>query len=239
MGNINDGELTFDIIKNDEKVRAYITGGDQALRILGFTEHSFPHVYKTAQTAAAILSDLGYGGRDIELAKIAGLLHDIGNMVNRNYHALTGGVLAESILSKYNMPHSETASIISAIGNHDEETGRPVNIISAALILADKSDVRRSRVTEVDMDKILADIHDRVNYAVTHSDISAHVDNNNIDNTGESSAKKIVLNLHIDTTVCSVMDYFEIFLTRMLMCRRAATYLDAQFELIINNLKIM
>ena len=229
--------ITFDILKNDEKVRAYITAGDAALRALGFTEHSFPHVYKTAQTAAAILSDLKYNGRDTELAKIAGLLHDIGNMVNRNYHALTGGVLAESILSnqKYNMPYSEITSIITAIGNHDEETGRPVNIIAAALILADKSDVRRSRVTESDMDKILADIHDRVNYAVTESNISAHID---IDEN-KNSAKKIVLNLNIDTSVCSVMDYFEIFLTRMLMCRRAAAYLDAQFDLIINNLKIM
>ena len=231
------GEITFDIIKSDEKIRAYITAGDTALRALGYTEHSFPHVYRTAQTAAAILSNLGYGERDKELAKIAGLLHDIGNMVNRNYHALTGGVLAESILSnpKYNMPYSEITSIVTAIGNHDEETGRPVNIISAALILADKSDVRRSRVTESDMDKILADIHDRVNYAVTNSNISAHINDNN----GENDKKKIVLNLTIDTSVCSVMDYFEIFLTRMLMCRRAAAYLDAQFDLIINNLKIM
>ena len=227
------GELTFDIIKNDEKVRAYITAGDAALRALEYTEHSFPHVYKTAQVAAAILTNLGHGKRDAELAKIAGLLHDIGNMVNRNYHALTGAVLAESILSnpKYNMPYSEISSVITAIGNHDEETGKPVNIISAALILADKSDVRRSRVTESDMDKILADIHDRVNYAVTNGNISAHVD--------ENGAKKIVLNLNIDTSVCSVMDYFEIFLTRMLMCRRAAAYLDSDFELIINNLKIM
>ena len=234
MSEITDiTKITFDDIKNDGKLRAYISAGDSALRALGFTEHSFPHVYKTAQTAAAILSELNYGERDIELVKIAGLLHDIGNMVNRNYHALTGGVLAESILSnpKYNMPYSEIAAIVAAIGNHDEETGRPVNIISAALILADKSDVRRSRVTESDMDKILADIHDRVNYAVTNGNISANIDENGV--------KKIVLNLNIDTSVCSVMDYFEIFLTRMLMCRRAAAYLDAQFDLIINNLKIM
>ena len=224
--------ITFDTIKNDEKVRAYIKAGDESLKALGFTEHSFPHVYKTAQTAAAILSDLGCGQRDIELVKIAGLLHDIGNMVNRSYHALTGAVIAENILSKYNnMPYSEIALVVSAIGNHDEDTGRPANTISAALILADKSDVRRSRVTESDMDKILADIHDRVNYAVTHSGISAHI--------GENNEKKITLNLDIDTSVCSVMDYFEIFLTRMLMCRRAAAYLSAQFDLIINNLKIM
>ena len=223
--------ITFDIIKKDEKVQAYIKAGDDALKALGFTEHSIPHVYKTAQTAASILSDLRYEQREIELVKIAGLLHDIGNMVNRNYHALTGAVLAESILSKYNMPYAETASIISAIGNHDEDTGRPVNIISAALILADKSDVRRSRVNEKDMDKILADIHDRVNYAVTAGDISARI---NAD--GE---KHIILRLDIDTSVCSVMDYFEIFLTRMLMCRRAAAYLSASFDLIINNLKIM
>ena len=226
-------EITFDILKNDDKVRAYINAANESLKALGFTEHSFPHVYKTAQTAAKILSDLRYGERETELVKIAGLLHDIGNMVNRKYHALTGGVIAESILTKYDIPYEEIASVVSAIGNHDEDTGRPVNIISAALILADKSDVRRSRVSERDMDKILADIHDRVNYAVTSGNISAHVDEN------ENNAKKIVLNLTIDTSVCSVMDYFEIFLSRMLMCRRAAAYLDAQFELIINNLKIM
>ena len=223
--------ITFDTIKNDEKVRAYIKAGDESLKALGFTEHSFPHVYKTAQTAAAILSDLGYSARNTELVKIAGLLHDIGNMVNRSFHALTGAVIAEGILSKYDMPHSEIASIVTAIGNHDEDTGRPVNTIAAALILADKSDVRRSRVTESDMDKILADIHDRVNYAVTNGSISA-----NINKDGE---KKIVLDLTIDTSVCSVMDYFEIFLSRMLMCRRAAAYLNAEFELVINNLKIM
>jgi len=238
-------EITFDIIKTDERVKAYITAGNDALKALGFTEHYFPHVYKTAHTAASILLDLGYGERDIELVKIAGLLHDIGNMVNRNYHALTGGVLAESILSKYNqdMPYSEIASIVTAIGNHDEDTGRPVNIISAALILADKSDVRRSRVTESDMDKILADIHDRVNYAVTNGNISVQTNKSDkidkLDKLDKSTERKIVLNLDIDTSVCSVMDYFEIFLSRMLMCRRAAAYLSAQFDLIINNLKIM
>ena len=226
-----DNLITFDIIKNDEKVQAYIKAGDDALKTLGFTEHSFPHVYKTAQTAASILSDLKYGQRDIELAKIAGLLHDIGNMINRSYHALTGAVIAESILSKYNIQYTEIAAVITAIGNHDEETGRPVNIIAAALILADKSDVRRSRVHEQDMDQILADIHDRVNYAVTNSDISAYIDDNGV--------RRIILQLDIDTHFCPVMDYFEIFLTRMLMCRRAAAYLSAQFDLIINNLKIM
>ena len=223
--------ITFDIIKNDEKVQAYIKAGDDALKTLGFTEHSFPHVNKTAKTAAAILADLNYGQRDIELAEIAGLLHDIGNMVNRSYHALTGAVLAESILSKYKMPHHETAAIVTAIGNHDEETGRPVNIIAAALILADKSDVRRSRVHENSLEEILADIHDRVNYAVTDGSLSV--------STGENCARKITLRLVIDTDVCSVMDYFEIFLTRMLMCRRAAAFLSAQFDLIINNHKIM
>ena len=228
---MSGSELIFDVIKNDEKVRAYITAGNRALEALGYTDHSFPHVYKTAKTAAGLLSDLGYGKRDMELAEIAGLLHDVGNVINRDSHALTGGVLAESILSKYDMPPDEIASIITAIGNHDEETGRPVNVIAAALILADKSDVRRSRVTESDMDKILADIHDRVNYAVTDGDISIRAD--------DGVAKKIVLDLHIDTSVCSVMDYFEIFLTRMLMCRRAAAYLGSRFELIINDLKVM
>jgi len=224
----------FDILRNDEKVKAYIKAGDDALRTLGFTEHSFTHVCKTAKTASDILTDLGYGEKNAELSRAAGLLHDIGNMVNRSNHALTGAVIAENILSnhEYDLPYHEIAAIVSAIGNHDEETGRPVNIIAAALILADKSDVRRSRVYETEMDKILADIHDRVNYAVTNGSISAGINK-------DSGAKKIVLNLDIDASVCSVMDYFEIFLSRMLMCRRAAAYLDAEFDLIINNLKIM
>jgi hypothetical protein len=221
----------FDIVKNDEKVRAYIKAGDDALRVLGFTEHSFTHVYKTAQDASDILTDLGYGGREPELAKIAGLLHDIGNMVNRTNHAMSGAIIAEGLLSGFDMPYPEIAAIVSAIGNHDEETGRPVNMIAAAVILADKSDVRRSRVYETEMDKILADIHDRVNYAVTKNNISADISG--------GGRKRIVLNLDIDTSVCAVMDYFEIFLSRMLMCRRAAAYLDAEFDLIINNLKIM
>ena len=222
--------VTYETLKNDEQVRAYIEAGNNNLKILGFTEHSFAHVCKTAETAAMLLIDLGFPEKTAELAKIAGFMHDIGNMYNRNLHALTGAELARSILERHEMPYDEIGMICSAIGNHDENTGYPVNIICAAVILADKSDVRRSRVQQSDMDLILSDIHDRVNYAVERTDISVQ----------KSNEKPVIkLCLDIDTNFTPVMDYFEIFLSRMLMCRRAATYLGADFELIINNMKIL
>ena len=222
--------VTFETLKKDEQVCAYIKAGNEALKVLGFTEHSFPHLYLTAETAARLLKQLNYPDEMAELAKIAGLMHDIGNMVNRAFHALTGAEIARSVLERHKMPYEDIGTICSAIGNHDEETGRPVNIVSAALILADKSDVRRSRVQETDMDQILADIHDRVNYAVERADVKViHEDEKTI----------IRLCLTIDTNFTSIMDYFEIFLSRMLMCRRAAAFLGAEFELVINDLKIM
>jgi len=222
--------ITFEMLKKDEQVCAYIKAGDDALRMLGYTKHSLPHVYKTAETAASILKEFGYSDETAELAKIAGLMHDIGNMMNRTLHALSGAEIARSILERHGMPYADIGTVCSAIGNHDEETGRPVNAVSAALILADKSDVHRSRVRERDLDKILADIHDRVNYAVKRSQITAK----------SAEPKSIIkLCLDIDNNFCPVMDYFEIFLARMLMCRRAAAFLGADFELIINDLKIM
>jgi len=222
--------VTFETLKKDEQLRAYITAGNDALKVLGFTEHSFAHVHKTAETAGSILKAFGYPDEAVELAKISGMMHDIGNMVNRAYHALTGAEIARSILEKHGMPYADIGTICSAIGNHDEDTGRPINAVSAALILADKSDVRRSRVQETDMDQILADIHDRVNYAVERAEITV--------NQGEKGIV-VRLCLDIDNNFCPVMDYFEIFLTRMLMCRRAAAFLGADFELVINDLKIM
>jgi len=223
-------QVTFDTLKNDEQVRAYIKAGNDALRALGFTEHSFPHLFLTAETAARILKELDYPDETAELAKIAGLMHDIGNMVNRTLHALTGAEIARSILEKHKMPYADIGTICSAIGNHDEETGIPINNVSAALILADKSDVRRSRVQETEMDKIVADIHDRVNYAVTRADLK-------VINSAEKTYIRLCLT--IDNNFTPVMDYFEIFLSRMLMCRRAAAFLGADFELMINDMKIM
>jgi putative nucleotidyltransferase with HDIG domain len=220
----------FETLRKDEQLCAYITAGNDALKVLGFTEHSFPHVYRTAETAGVILEDFGYPPETVELSKIAGLMHDIGNMINRAYHALTGAEIARSILEKHKVPYADIGIVCNAIGNHDEETGKPLNAVSAALILADKSDVRRSRVQETDMDQILADIHDRVNYAVERADVTVV----------QTEKRKVVrLCLTIDTNFCPVMDYFEIFLTRMLMCRRAAVFLGADFELVINDLKIM
>jgi putative nucleotidyltransferase with HDIG domain len=220
----------FENLKKDEQLRAYITAGNDALKVLGFTEHSFVHVYKTADTAGAILQEFGYTEETVELAKIAGLMHDIGNMINRAYHALTGAEIARSILEKHGMPYANIGIVCNAIGNHDEETGKPLNAVSAALILADKSDVRRSRVQETDMDKILSDIHDRVNYAVERAELTV---------LKTEKGHTVKLCLDIDNNFCPVMDYFEIFLTRMLMCRRAAVFLGADFELVINDLKIM
>jgi len=227
--------LKFETLRKDEQVCAYIQAGNDSLKVLGYTEHSFPHLCHTAETAASLLRELGYPEETIELAKIAGLLHDIGNMINRSSHALTGAEIARTILEKHGMPYADIGIVCSAIGNHDEGVGKPINIVSAALIIADKSDVRRSRVQETDMKKIIADIHDRVNYAVTRADIK--VARTETDAAGRQCAIRLCLD--IDNNFTPVMDYFEIFLSRMLMCRRAATFLGADFELVINDMKIM
>ena len=213
--------MTYEELIRDDSVRTYIAAADRSLAELGYTEHSFPHVTRVATDAARILSALGYTPHEIELARIAGYLHDIGNLVNRVDHSQSGGVMAFRILDRMQMPASDIAEIVTAIGNHDEGTGIPVNPISAALILADKSDVRRSRVRDVN-DAAL-DIHDRVNYSVEHSEL-----------TLDPTAKEILLHLTIDTSISSVMDYFEIFLGRMMMCRKAAERLGMRFRLHIN-----
>ena len=214
--------ITYEDIKKNEIIKAYIEQADKSLIALGYTEHSFAHVCKVANDAAYILESLEYNPRDIELAKIAGYLHDIGNLVNRIDHSQSGAIMSFRLLDNLKMEPKEIALITSAIGNHDEGTGVAVNHIAAALILADKSDVRRSRVRNNNTTTF--DIHDRVNYSVTKSELSIN-----------KTDKTITLNLEIDTTISTVMEYFEIFLKRMIMCKNAASKLGLQFKVIINN----
>ena len=213
--------ITYQDIQNSAEIRTYITQADMSLLALGFTEHSFAHVRKCADVAAHILSSLGYPDRDVELAKIAAFMHDIGNVVNRVDHAQSGAVMAFRILDKMGMEPAEVAAVVTAIGNHDEHTAFPVNAIAAALILADKTDVRRSRVRN--KDSATFDIHDRVNYAVEQSSVLL-----------DTEERTITLSLSIDTQVCAVMDYFEIFLQRMILCRKAAEHLNLRFHLEVN-----
>ena len=212
--------MTFEQVKKDEAVRIYIAQADASLKALGFTEHSFAHVTRVATVAADILEKLGYPERTVELAKIAGYLHDIGNVVNRTDHSQSGAVMAFRILDRMEFPPEEIATIVSAIGNHDEGTGVPVNPVAAALIIADKSDVRRSRVR--DQKTVTTDIHDRVNYATLKSDLLLEGDS-------------LTLDIRVDTAVSSVSEYFEIFLKRMLLCRKAAQTLNLAFHLRIND----
>ena len=213
--------ITFEDIQQNQAIRTYIASADASLLALGFTEHSVAHVSHVTKTAAYILETLGYPERVIELSKIASFLHDIGNLVNREGHSQSGALMAFSILDDMGMPAEEIATITTAIGNHDEGNGVPVNAVAAALILADKTDVRRSRVRNQNPQSF--DIHDRVNYSVRQSDLRINEDHT-----------AIKLELSIDTEYSSVMDYFEIFLTRMAMCREAAKHLGMRFKLIIN-----
>ncbi len=214
--------LTFEEVKSNEKIKTFIKKSDETLSALGFTEHSFAHVMRVSDIAGNILQELGYSAGEIELARIAGYMHDIGNMVNRVEHSQSGGVMAFYLLNEMGMKTENLCEIVAAIGNHDEGTGVPVSPIAAALILADKSDVRRSRVRNTD--KSTFDIHDRVNYSVEKSTLRI--------NTEE---KTVTLRLTVDTSYGSVMDYFEIFLGRMIMCRKAAEKLGLAFKLIIND----
>lgn len=218
--------LTYEDVKNDSAVRTYIQRADESLTALGYTEHSFAHVTVVAENAAYILSTLGYPERTVELAKIAGFLHDIGNLVNRVDHSQSGAVMAFRILDNMDCPPEEIATIVTAIGNHDEGTGMPVNAVAAALILADKSDVRRSRVRNPDMASF--DIHDRVNYAVEQSVTRL-----------DRESGTFTLTLSINTQVCPVMDYFEIFLQRMILCRKAAEFFQLTFHLDINGQNLL
>ena len=221
-----DEMLTYEELRKNEAIRTYISAADDSLGALGYTEPSFGHVTKVAQCAKYILETLGYGEHDIEIVQIAAFLHDIGNMVNREEHAQSGAVMAFRILDNLGFSACDIATVVSAIGNHDESNGVPVNPVSAALILADKSDVRRTRVRN--HDETSFDIHDRVNYSVTDSRLEIN-----------PAHDTITLSLDIDTKYSSVMDYFEIFLARMLLCKKAAAKLGLEYKLKMNEQQLI
>ena len=218
--------MTYTDIRNDEEVCALLEKGNQNLGVLGFTDHSEAHCVLVAERSAYILRKLGYSEHDQELAKIAGFMHDIGNAINRTHHAELGALLANDILLKTDLSRVDRINIIAAIGHHDESTGGSRDPISAALILADKTDVRRSRVRVKEPEKF--DIHDRVNYAVTGSALKV-----------DTEKKTISLNLQVDESICTLYEYFDIFLNRMMMCRGAAEMLGYQFRLTVNGGKVL
>ena len=217
--------MEYKEIKKCEEINCLIEKGNEILKELGYTEHSRKHAAKVAQCAGSILKELGYGKREIELAKIAGYMHDIGNSINRHDHAHSGAILAYQILKEKGMKFPEILTVTTAIGHHDEATGNAVDAVSAALILADKTDVRRNRVQQ--RSKAKFDIHDRVNYAALTSELKV-----------DKEKKVIHMTLGLDDAICNVMDYFEIFLQRMLMCRRAAERLGCKFKLTANGNKM-
>ena len=218
--------MTYEEIKKHPEVTALLERGDYNLGVLGFTDHSMAHCVLVAERAAYILRKLGYSDREEELAKIAGCMHDIGNAVNRTHHAEIGALLANDILKETDMPIGDRMTVISAIGSHDESTGGAKDPVSAALILADKTDVRRNRVRPQDSSQF--DIHDRVNYAVTGTSLKV-----------DPLERKISLNLQVDESICTMYDYFDIFLGRMMMCRAAAQMLGAGFRLTVNGAKVL
>ena len=218
--------VTYEDVRTSEEIRTYIKQADESLKAIGYTEHSFAHCTKVAKVAGDLLEKLGYDAHEVELARIAGFMHDIGNVVNRIDHAQSGAMMAFRILDKMGMPPEDVATVITAIGNHDEQTAAAVNAVAAALIIADKTDVRRSRVRN--RSTINFDIHDRVNYAAEKSDVIL-----------EPDSKTITLDLKINTEICAVMDYFEIFTGRMLLCRKAAEFLGLQFKLDINDVYLL
>ena len=218
--------MTYQEIRENQEIRAYYEKGNANLGVLGYTDHSVAHAAVVAEGAAKVLGYFDYLEHDKELARIAGFMHDIGNAINRSHHAEYGALLSNEILKATDMPLEDRVTVVSAIANHDESTGTAVDPISAALIIADKTDVRRNRVRT--KDKAQFDIHDRVNYAVTGAELEYLEDK-----------KHIVLKLEIDESICSMYEYFEIFLGRMLMCRRAAEILGAKFKLIANGHKVL
>lgn len=217
---------TFDTIRNHPEVLALLERGNHNLGVLGYTDHSMEHCLVVAESAAYILRKLGYSEHEQELARIAGCMHDIGNAINRTHHAEYGALLANDILKETDLSVTDRLTIVSAIANHDESTGGAKDAISAALILADKSDVRRNRIREQNKEKF--DIHDRVNYAVTGSKLRVEIEDN-----------KISLNLQVDETICTMYEYFDIFLGRMMMCRGAAEMLGMKFRLTVNGGKVL
>ena len=218
--------VSYEDIKRNPSINTYIVRADESLLAQGFTEHSFAHVNLVSRRVEYILKTLSHSEKDVELAKIAAYLHDIGNLVNRVEHSQSGAVMAFRLLLAMGMDAADVASVVTAIGNHDEGTGVPVNAIAAALILADKSDVRRSRVRNSDIASF--DIHDRVNYSVNETSLEIN---------GEKT--EIVLKMEIDAAISSVMDYFEIFLERMVLCRKAAQALGLKFSLVINGQELI
>ncbi|MDD3239413.1 MAG: HD domain-containing protein [Lachnospira sp.] len=218
--------MKYSEIKENEEVLALLEKGNANLGTLGYTDHSKIHCTLVAEGAGKLLEQFGYSRHEIELAKIAGFMHDIGNAVNRSHHAEYGALLANDILKKSDMKVADRVTIVSAIGNHDESTGGAVDAVSAALIIADKTDVRRNRVRN--KEKSAFDIHDRVNYAVTQAKLKVDIEK-----------KTISLNLQIDEQICTMYEYFEIFLGRMMMCRRAAEILGARFKLTANGQKVL
>ncbi len=218
--------MTYEDIKKNEEVNALIAKGNANLNVLGFTDHSAAHTAFVAERAAYILEQFGYSEHEIELARIAGYMHDIGNAVNRTRHAEYGAILANDILKATDMPLEDRMTVMTAIGNHDESTGGAKDAVSAALIIADKTDVRRSRVSETDQTRF--DIHDQVNYAVTKSELSIDMEK-----------KTITLNLEVDESICTMYEYFDIFLQRMMMSRGAAEMLGAMFKLRVNGGKVL
>lgn len=222
----NEADMTYKEIRKNKEINAYIKKGNDNLGVLGYTDHSQVHCTLVAERAAMILEKFGYTEHDIELVKIAGYMHDIGNSINRKNHAEYGALLANELLQRTDMSLEDRVTVVSAIANHDESTGGAVDIISAALIIADKTDVRRDRVRE--KDKAQYDIHDRVNYAVEASALKI-----------STEKKQIALNLQIDESICTMYDYFDIFLGRMQMCRHAAEFFDARFKLTANGSKVL
>ena len=218
--------IGYEELKRNEKIRTYISRADESLKALGYTEHSFAHVCKVADTVRYLMETLGFSAHDIEVGQMAAYLHDIGNLVNRVDHSQSGAIIAFRLLDHLDMDSADTATIVTAIGNHDEGTGVPVSPLAAALILADKSDVRRSRVRNRDFATF--DIHDRVNYSVEESVL-----------VFDEDKQGLTLRLKIDPQFSSVMDYFEIFLGRMVMCRKAAETLSLRFRLVINEQQVM
>ncbi len=218
--------VTFEQIRQNPDIQAYIEKADESLSALGYTEHSFAHVSRVSQTAGYILETLGYSAHDVELVKIAGYLHDIGNLVNRVDHSQSGAITAFRILDHMDMDAGDVATVVTAIGTHDERTGVPVHPVAAALILAASSEVRRSRVRDRDASNF--DIHDRVNYSVKKSVLKIN-----------EERTLIKLKLDVDVKYGSVMDYFEIFMARMILCRKAAEKLGLQFKLIINEQQLI
>lgn len=213
--------VTYKYIRQNPDIRTYIENADAAVKAQGYTEHSFAHVEKVADTVKMILETMGCDERKVELGMIAAYLHDIGNVINRVDHAQSGAVMAFRLLDNLNMPANEICDIISAIGNHDEATAQPLNAITAALIIADKTDVRRSRVRNIA--DLAGDIHDRVNFAVEKSELYFSEDKS-----------ELILDLMIDKRISSVMDYFEIFMQRMILCRKSAAFLGVTFKMRVN-----